>query len=37
MGIILGSVLPSGGVLIFFSLLRPVSDEKMVPQGLFLS
>lgn len=34
MGIIFDSVLPSGGVLIFFSLLRPVSDEKMVPQGV---
>ena len=32
MGIIFGSVLPSAGVLIFHSLLRPVSDEKMVPR-----
>ena len=31
MGLIFGSVLPSGGVLVFHS-LRPVSDEKMVPR-----
>lgn len=32
MGLIFGSVLPSGGVLVFHNLLRPVSDEKMVPR-----